>query len=147
MTTACHDDSHCDRSVIKRLHNRKSRSTATSCVHGAPAAQAEAAEAEWAGSTEFESVRQLRRTRIDLQASCAQSQHLKAKSFDLEVTPWAPTRLTSCSVRRCRPRLMVVSARCCCQLPSWRAEGRGWVGQGWAGLWVHASKLICNIAP
>ena len=27
---------------------------------------------------------------------CAQTQHLKARSFDLEVTPWAPTRLTSC---------------------------------------------------
>ena len=27
---------------------------------------------------------------------CAQTQHLKARSFDLEVTPWAPSRLTSC---------------------------------------------------
>ena len=33
----------------------------------------------------------------------------------------------------------------CCQLPSWRAEGRGWVGQGWAGSWVNACKLISNI--
>ena len=26
-----------------------------------------------------------------------------------------------------------VSARYCCQLPSWRAKGRDWVEQGWAG--------------